>query len=79
MTSPKKIEINAILGEEFDRLLETLGVLEEFKAGEYRCICCGEQLRRENVLIVFPSSESNIGFVCEKPECVAKYKSGEGA
>lgn len=79
MTSLKKTEINAILGEEFDKLLETLGVLEEFEAGKYRCICCGEQLREENVLIVFPLSESNIGFVCKKPECVAKYKSGEEA
>lgn len=79
MTSSKKIEVNAILGEEFDKLLEKLGVLEEFEAGKYRCVCCGELLTRENVLIVFPLSESNIGFVCEKPECVAKYKSGEGA
>lgn len=76
MTSLKKIEVNAILGEEFDKLLETLGVLEEFEAGKYRCVCCGEQLGREDVLVVFPLSESDIGFVCKKPGCVAKYKSG---
>jgi len=73
----KRTEINAILGEEFDKLLETLGVLEEFEAGKYKCIFCGDQLHRENVLLIFPLSESNIGFVCKKPECVAKYKSGE--
>jgi hypothetical protein len=76
MTLSKKVEVNAILGEEFDKLLETLGVLGEFEAGKYKCVSCGEQMRRENVLIVFPLSESDIGFVCEKPGCVAKYKSG---
>jgi hypothetical protein len=78
MTSLKKTEINAILGEEFNKLLEKLGVLEEFKAGKYRCVFCGDQLSTENVLIVFPLSENNIGFVCKKPECMGKYKSGKG-
>ena len=77
MTSLKKIEVNAILGEEFDELLEKLGVLEEFKVGKYRCNCCGEVLTKENVLIVFPLSDSDVGFVCKKPGCVVKYKSGE--
>jgi len=76
MTTLKRTEINAILGEEFDKLLERLGVLEEFEAGKYRCVCCSEQVGREDVLVVFPLSESNIGFVCKKPGCVAKYKSG---
>lgn len=79
MTSLKKVEVNAILGEEFDRLLETFGVLEEFEGGKYKCVCCGELLTKENVHIVFPLSDSDIGFVCKKPGCVAKYKSGEVA
>ena len=76
MTSSKKTEVNAVLGEEFDRLLGTLGVLEEFQKGKYKCVCCGEVLHRESVLILFPVSESDIGFVCKKSGCVAKYESG---
>lgn len=77
MTSSKKVKVNAILGEEFDKLLETLGVLKEFEVGKYKCVCCGEILTKENVLVVFPLSDSVVGFVCNKPGCLAKYKSGE--
>lgn len=78
MTPLKRTEINAILSEDFDELLGSLGVWEEFEAGKYRCVSCGDQLTRETVLIVLPLSETDIGFVCKKPECAAKHRAGEG-
>ncbi len=72
--SKKKIQIDAILGEEFDKLLDKLGITQEFEAGKYRCHICDEQVGAKNALIVFPLPENTVGFVCRKPECIAKYK-----
>lgn len=75
MSAQKNMEIDAILGEEFGRLLERLGVKEEFEAGTYHCHICGDQVRANNVLLVLPLSENEVGFICRKPECIIKYKS----
>lgn len=75
MSAQKNVEIDAILGEEFDRLLERLEVKEEFEAGTYHCHICGDQVRADNVLLVLPLSENEVGFICRKPECIIKYKS----
>ena len=77
MTPIKRTEINAILSEDFDELLAKLGALQEFEAGICACVVCGDRLSRQNVRIVFPASENSVGFVCDRPECVAKYRSGE--
>jgi len=74
MGSLKKTEINAILGEDFDKLLERLGVWQDFNDGKYRCQFCGEQVGTKNVLIIFPLSDNEIGFICKKAECLTKYK-----
>lgn len=78
MKTLRKTEINVILSQEFDKLLQSLGVWEDFEAGKYSCVACGDRLNRENARIVFPLSENDIGFVCQKPECMAKYRSREG-
>ena len=70
----KRTRINAILGEEFDKLLETLGVMEDFKAGKYRCNVCKDKVTANNVLLVFPLSENEVGFICNKPKCIIEYK-----
>ena len=74
MDSLKRTQIDAILGEEFDKLLDNLGVKYDFEAGKYRCHTCGDQIGVNNVLIVFPLSESEVGFICRKPECLTEYK-----
>ncbi len=73
MGLPKKTQINAILGEEFNKLLDRLGVREDFEAGKYHCHVCGDQVGENNVLIVFPLSENEVGFVCKNPKCVIKH------
>jgi len=74
MGSLKKTQIDAILGEEFYKLLDRLGVKEDFESGKYRCHICNDQVGGNNVLIVFPLSENEVGFVCRKPKCLTKYK-----
>lgn len=74
MGLPKRTQIYAILGEEFDKLLDRLGIREEFEAGKYCCHNCGDQVAANNVLLVFPLSENEVGFVCRKPDCIINYK-----
>lgn len=74
MGLPKKTQINAILGEEFDKLLDRLGVRKEVEAGKYHCHICGDEVGVKNIILVFPLSENEVGFVCRKPECIIKYK-----
>lgn len=78
MGSIKKTHIDAILGEEFYKLLGRLGVKEDFESGRYRCQICGDQVDVNNILIVFPLSENEVGFVCRKPKCLAEYKLSMG-
>ncbi len=77
MSSDKRFEIDAILGEEFIELIDSLEVKDEFEKGVYNCIICGDKVDYKNVLIVFPLSQDEVGFVCKKPECVVNYKSSE--
>jgi transcription initiation factor IIE alpha subunit len=74
MDSTKNTKIDAILGEEFIQILEKLSVKDAFEAGKYKCSICGEILTYKNVLLVFPLSENDVGFVCKKPECITRYK-----
>ena len=74
MGSLKKVEIAAILGEEFSKLLADLGVIEGFELGKYQCYVCGKQVNRENVRLIFPLSENEVGFICKKSSCLSKYK-----
>lgn len=74
MSLKKRTQVNAILGEEFEKLLETLGVKEDFEAGKYRCQVCKDKITAENVLLIFPLSENKVGFICNKPKCAAEYK-----
>lgn len=74
MGSVRKARIDAILGDDFNKLLDKLGVKEGFESGQYRCHVCGDQVGVSTVRIVFPLSEDEIGFVCQKSNCIAEYK-----
>jgi len=75
MRQRNNIQIDAILGEEFIELLEELGVSDEFNNGKYKCHICDDKVDLENVLIVFPKSEDDVGFICKKSTCFVAYKS----
>ena len=74
MKEKGKLEMSAILGEEFDRLLHKLGIAEDVKLGKYKCHVCGEQINLENALLIFPLLNDKVGFVCDRPLCLRKYK-----
>jgi len=66
-------QINAVLGEEFDELLKELGVINDFNAGNYKCNICGDTIGPKNVLLIYPKSEDDIGFICKKSTCLSNY------
>ena len=72
MAGTNKIAINAILGEEFLRLLEKLGIVDDVKLGKYKCHVCDDQIGLENALIIFPITDKEVGFICDKPLCLRK-------
>lgn len=73
MAIKEAVEVSAVLGEEFDKLLDVLEVRNEFDEGKYKCQRCGDVVRRENVVLIFPLPGRRVGFLCSKPECVLDY------
>ncbi len=74
MKIQEKTEINAILGEEFNKVLTDLGVFEGVNLGEYKCQVCGDKMSFKNILLIFPLTEKMVGFICKKPSCLIKYR-----
>ena len=74
MSMAKTKEVNAILGEEFDALLDGLGIREQFESGHWSCANCHGPIDRDNVLLIFPLPDRKVGMLCRKSECVVEYR-----
>ena len=61
--------VKAVLAEEFGRLLDVLGALEDFEAGKFKCTLCQNVMTHENVKVIFPLPEYTVGFYCSKVGC----------
>lgn len=55
--------------DDLDVLLDSLGVLSKFKAGELKCDFCNVVISFENLHSMFPDSGA-IKFTCSEVECV---------
>ena len=64
--------VNAIHDDKFEGFLRKLGVYEDVINGEKKCKFCGDAVGYEHISTLFAES-GNIKFVCEKPECIAKF------
>ena len=73
MAKVKTTEVNAVLSEEFDRLLEVLEIREQFERGAFSCQSCQEPITHDNVIMVFPLPDREVGFLCDKAGCVFEY------
>ena len=73
MTISRQKEVSAVLGEEFNQLIDQLGIREEFADGKYRCKNCQQSISWDNVLLIFPLPKREVGFLCRNPECVVEY------
>ena len=73
MARVKTTEVNAVLSEEFDRLIEVLGISEQFEIGAFLCENCRGPITRDSVMVIFPLPERKVGFLCSKPGCGVEY------
>ncbi len=67
-----KETVNAVHEDKFEGFLRKIGVYDEVMNGVKKCKFCGEAVKYEHISSVFAES-GDIKFVCEKPECIAKF------
>lgn len=71
----KNGKIKALYNDDLEMILERIGLLEEFKKRQIRCMYCGDLIERANLYALVPTGDI-IQMCCNKPECVLKL-SGE--
>lgn len=67
-----KEAVNAVHDDKFEDFLRKLDVYNDVVNGGKKCKFCGETINYDHISTVFAES-GNIKFVCEKPECIAKF------
>ena len=70
-------KVSAVHDQDLEGLLETLGLLEAIQNGTVKCDVCGETVKLENILCVFPAGKS-VGIGCDRPECARQVLLGGG-
>lgn len=73
MTVNRKVEIDAVLSEDVSSLINELGIREQFEQGDYNCHICNDVMHDENLKLIFPTENRDIGFVCSKPKCFVDF------
>lgn len=69
----KPNQIDAVLANQMESLLGSLGVLQDYLDGKCRCHICGDAIQSSNLKAVFPMEERRVGFLCNRPECLLDY------
>jgi len=67
-----KETVNAVYEDKFEGFLRKIGVYEDVMKCVKKCKFCGETVKYEHISSVFAES-GDIKFVCDKPECIAKF------
>jgi len=67
-----KETVNAVHDDQFEGFLRKLGVYFDVVNGGKKCKFCGKIVSYYYISTVFAESD-DIKFVCEKPECIAKF------
>ncbi len=66
--SERKHTIRAVMDEDLEAFLESLGLLYPMEQEMLRCGFCGEVVRRDNLLSVYPENDE-IRVCCTSPQC----------
>lgn len=67
------INVDAVLSEDVARIIEGLGLREEFERGECHCYICNDIVNYTNLKLVFPMENHKVGFLCNKPRCFVEF------
>jgi hypothetical protein len=65
--------INAVYGDELDKLLLNLNEFERVKQGKAKCKYCSQIITKENIVLLFPES-GDVKYVCSSPDCMSKIE-----
>lgn len=61
--------MKAVLDEDLDKLLESLGVYDSVVSGNEKCFFCGKTVTLENLSSIFPLNRE-VKFCCDDLICV---------
>ena len=67
----KKVRIRAVHDEDLITILDSIGITEQFKKGEYKCMFCNKKASIEN-LWALKIKDKKIYMVCSDTECINK-------
>jgi hypothetical protein len=62
--------LNAVLDEDLQGLLRSIGQLEPIERGEVICVKCGAPITLENLQLIIPMSEGKYHIVCNTSSCI---------
>ena len=62
-------DIDVVHSDDLSRLLEKVGLIDRFNAGELKCKFCGDIVTRDNIYSVIKDS-GQYKVVCEKAGCI---------
>lgn len=60
--------IHAVHDRDLEKLLESLNLQEDVRAGKVQCYVCKHTITMDNIGCIFPE-QREIRFCCDKPEC----------
>lgn len=63
--------IHAVHDRDLEKLLESLDLLEDVRAGKVHCYLCKRIVTLDNLGCIFPE-QKEIRICCDKPECFFK-------
>ena len=68
MTLSKTLQ--AVLDEDLEKLLRSIGQLERITNGDLLCRSCAKVITLENLQVIVPLPSGQFEFVCNLPACV---------
>ncbi len=64
--------ISAVLDEQMDEFLASIGELDRVRAGESNCVICGKVIEISNIGLVVPAG-NKVNYVCDDALCIVRY------
>ena len=71
MKRQEKLALRAVYEKDIEKLLESLGILDDVKNGQQNCYFCNEKVFLENFGGIIRTG-GNLEIFCEKIECYMK-------
>ena len=74
-------KMRAIHSKDMEQYLKSLGVLDNVKAGKYKCEFCNNQITISGISCIYPENKQ-VKFCCNNAQCyeaIIKKRAGKGA